>query len=119
LFEFDLELLQSQIQANKLTIYKEYSFYPKIIKDLSFIINQDIEFGKLKEALYCNGTKFLLEINLLDEYRGPSIPDGSTSLCVQLVFQSNEKTLENKEIEHIIKGLQSVLVNKFDALIRN
>jgi phenylalanyl-tRNA synthetase beta chain len=119
LFEFDLELIQSQLQANKLAIYKEYSLYPKIIKDLSFIINQDIEFEKLKEALYCNGTKFLSEINLLDEYRGTSIPDGSTSLCLQLVFQSKEKTLENKEIENIIKNLQSVLVNKFDALIRN
>lgn len=119
LFEFDLELIQSQLQANKLAIYKEYSLYPKIIKDLSFIINQDIEFEKLKETLYCNGTKFLSEINLLDEYRGSSIPDGSTSLCFQLVFQSKEKTLENKEIENILKSLQSVLVNQFDALIRN
>jgi len=119
LFEFDLELIQSQLQTNKLAIYKEYSLYPKIIKDLSFIINQDIEFEKLKEALYCNGTKFLSEINLLDEYRGSSIPDGSTSLCFQLVFQSKEKTLENKEIENIRKSLQSVLVNQFDALIRN
>jgi len=119
LFEFDLELIQSQLQANKLAIYKEYSLYPKIIKDLSFIINQDIEFEKLKEALYCNGTKFLSEINLLDEYRGTSIPDGSTSLCLQLVFQSKEKTLENKEIENIIKSLQLILVNKFDVLIRN
>jgi phenylalanyl-tRNA synthetase beta chain len=119
LFEFDLELIQSQLQANKLAISKEYSLYPKIIKDLSFIINQDIEFEKLKETLYCNGTKFLSEINLLDEYRGSSIPDGSTSLCFQLVFQSKEKTLENKEIENIIKSLQSVLVNQFDALIRN
>lgn len=119
LFEFDLELIQDQTQMNKLTIYKEYSFYPKIIKDLSFIINQDIEFEKLKEALYCNGTKFLSEINLLDEYRGIPIPDGCTSLCLQLVFQSKEKTLENKEIENILNSLQLVLVNKFDARIRN
>jgi phenylalanyl-tRNA synthetase beta chain len=119
LFEFDLELIQDQIQTNKLVIYKEYSLYPKIIKDLSFIINQDIEFEKLKETLYCNGTKFLSEINLLDEYRGTPIPEGATSLCLQFVFQSKEKTLENKEIETIIKSLQSVLVNKFNALIRN
>jgi phenylalanyl-tRNA synthetase beta chain len=119
LFEFDLELIQSQIQENKLAIYKEYSLYPKIIKDLSFIINQNIEFEQLKEALYWNGTKFLSEINLLDEYRGKPIPEGATSLCLQLVFQSKEKTLENKEIETIIKDLQSVLVNKFNALIRN
>jgi phenylalanyl-tRNA synthetase beta chain len=49
LFEFDLELIQDQIQKNKLTIYKEYSLYPKIIKDLSFIIKQDIHLNNLKK----------------------------------------------------------------------
>ena len=119
LFEFDLKVIQNQIQKNKLIIYKEYALYPKIIKDLSFIIRQEIPFTKLQELLYLNGTQFLSEINLLDEYRGQSIPDKHTSLCLQLIFQSNQKTLQNKEIENIITNLQLVLTNKFDAIIRN
>jgi len=118
LFELDIEVIEKQLQRNKLIIYKEYPLYPKIIKDLSFIIRQDIEFDQLQKALYGNGTKFLSEINLLDEYRGKSIPEGSTSLCLQFVFQSQEKTLENRDIENIMNNLQSVLVKKFNALIR-
>ena len=119
LFEFDLKVIQNQIQKNKLILYKEYALYPKIIKDLSFIIRQEIPFTKLKELLYLNGTQFLSEINLLDEYRGQSIPDKHTSLCLQLIFQSNQKTLQNKDIENIISNLQFLLTNKFDAIIRN
>lgn len=119
LFEFNVELLQRQLQINKLVMYKEYSLYPKIVKDLSFIIDQDIQFEKLQKTLYCNGTKFLSEVNLLDEYRGKSIPEGSTSLCLQLIFQSKEKTLENKDIDNIMSNLELVLTNKFNALIRN
>ena len=119
LFEFDIELIQHQLQRNKLVIYKEYSLYPKIVKDLSFIIQQDIEFENLQKVLFCNGTKFLSEINLLDEYRGKSIPEGSTSLCLQLIFQSKEKTLENREIENIMSNLELILVNKFNSFIRN
>lgn len=119
LFEFNLKVIQNQIQKNKLVIYKEYSLYPKIIKDLSFIIKQDISFTKLQELLFLNGTQFLSEINLLDEYRGPSIPEKHTSLCLQLIFQSNQKTLQNKEIENIITNLQSVLTNKFEAILRD
>jgi len=119
LFEFDVKVIKHQLQRNKLVIYKEYPIYPKIVKDLSFIIQQHIQFKKLQEALYSNGTKFLVEVKLLDEYKGKSIPEGSTSLCLQLIFQSKEKTLENKEIENIMTNLQSVLINKFDALIRN
>jgi phenylalanyl-tRNA synthetase beta chain len=52
LFEFDFESIQNQIQINKLKIYQNYSFYPKVIKDLSFIIHKDIPFKQIKELLY-------------------------------------------------------------------
>ena len=119
LFEFDMNIIQNQIQKNKLAMYKEYPLYPKIKKDLSFVIRQDISFNKLQEALYLNGTQFLSEVNLLDEYRGQSIPENYTSLCLQLIFQSNKTTLQNKDIETIMTNLQFVLTKKFDAIIRD
>ena len=118
LFEFSLNQIQDQIQKSKLPVFQEYSSYPRVIKDLSFIVPKDITFIDLKTILQLNGTKFLSEINLLDEYQGSSIPNDCTSLCLQLIFQSNEKTLENKEIETIIANLQLVLINKFNAIIR-
>lgn len=118
LFEFDIEKIEHQLQLNQLAFYKEYSLYPKIVKDLSFIIRKDIPFKKIQEILYFNGTEILSEINLLDEYRGQSIPKQDTSLCLQLVFQSKKGTLENKEIETILENLQSVLTTKFNAIIR-
>ena len=118
LFEFILKPIQNQLQENKLSVFQQYSSYPRVIKDLSFIVSKNITFMELKKILSLNGTKFLSEINLLDEYRGSSIPKDCTSLCLQLIFQSNEKTLENKEIERIINNLQSVLTSEFNAIIR-
>ena len=119
LFEFDFELIQNQIQINKLKMYKNYSSYPRIVKDLSFIIHEDISFKKIEDLIYLNGTKFLSNINLLDEYKGESIPKNHISLCLQLTFQSNEKTLQNKEIENIITSLQLLLTEKLNAKIRS
>lgn len=118
LFELNFELIKSQIQKNKLVIFEEYSNYPKITKDLSFIINKDISFNEIRKSLYLNGSRFLQAINLLDEYQGKSIPKNSTSLCLQLIFFSNKKTLKNIKIEKIIKNLKSILINKFSAIIR-
>lgn len=118
LFEFNFELIQNQIQLNKLKLYQEYSFYPKIVKDLSVIIHEDISFRRIQNLLYFNGTKFLSKISLLDEYKGKSIPENHVSLCLQLTFQSNEKTLQNREIEMTIKDLQSLLTNRLNAKIR-
>jgi phenylalanyl-tRNA synthetase beta chain len=118
LFEFDFESIRNQIQINRLKMYQNYSSYPKVVKDLSFIIHEDISFKQIEDLLYFNGTKFLSSIHLLDEYKSESIPDNHISLCLQLIFQSNEKTLQNKEIENTIDNLQSLLTNKLDAKIR-
>ena len=37
---------------------------------------------------------------------------------LQLIFQSNEKTLQTKDIEIIVENLQLLLNNKFGALLR-
>ena len=65
-----------------------------------------------------NGSKFLKEINLLDEYCGTSIPDNHISLCLQFVFQSDKQTLTNKKIEMILDHLKLLLIKKFNATIR-
>ena len=93
--------------------------YPKIIKDLSFIVNQNISFDQIKQTIIENGTHFLIQIKLLDEYRGQSIPINHTSLCIQLIFQSNEKTLINKEVEEIVTNLQLQLTKQYNVISRS
>ena len=118
LFELNFEAMKEQAQKNKLIIFQDYSLYPKIIKDLSFIISTTISFEDLKKSLYFNGSRFLKEINLLDEYRGTSIPENYTSLCVQFVFQSENQTLTNKQIEKILTTIKLLLIDKFNAEMR-
>jgi phenylalanyl-tRNA synthetase beta chain len=118
LFEFNIDLVKEQLKANKLSTYHEYSLYPKIVKDLSFIVEETVSFEAIQNKLLLNGTKFLTQVNLLDEYKGKSIPDKHISLCLQLVFQSDEKTLQNKYVEKIISELQLLLTNCFDVQIR-
>ena len=118
LFEFDLELLKDELQRIKLPLYEQYGLYPKITKDLSFIIGQDISFDQIQTTIIKNGTKFLKNIELLDEYRGNSIPENKTSLCIQLTFQSMEKTLVTKEVEEIVSQLQLVLEKEYEITSR-
>nr|YP_009497372.1 phenylalanine-tRNA ligase beta subunit [Biddulphia biddulphiana]AWT40085.1 phenylalanine-tRNA ligase beta subunit [Biddulphia biddulphiana] len=118
LFEFDFELLKNAIQNLKLPLYKEYTLYPKIVKDLSFIVSQKVLFEDIKKTLSDHGTKFLIQVKLLDEYRGQSIPLGYTSLCIQLIFQSNEKTLVNKDVENRLKDLESILIDQYNIIVR-
>jgi phenylalanyl-tRNA synthetase beta chain len=118
LFEFNFDVIKNELKNNKLTSYKEYSIYPKVIKDISFVINQNITFSEIREILLNNGTKFLIDVKLLDEYKSKALPINHISLCLQLIFQSKDRTLENKIIETIISNIQLILKEHFKAEIR-
>lgn len=118
LFEFNFDSIRDEFKNKKLALYNSYSTYPKITKDLSFVVDRTTSFDLIKHTLIKNGTSYLKDIELLDEYRGGSIPDHQTSFCIQLTFQSSEKTLITKEIEEIIDTLQSILTDKYKVSIR-
>ena len=118
LFEFNFEVLKNTFKQKKLALYKEYSLYPKIAKDLSFIVNRKISFAEIKTTILNHGTEYLKSVKLLDEYQGSSIPKDQTSLCIQLIFQSTEKTLVTKEVDEILTHLFKILETKYSITIR-
>jgi phenylalanyl-tRNA synthetase beta chain len=118
LFELDFEFLKNKLNTNQLTLYKPYSSYPKIVKDLSIVLNQTIPFSEIRTFISEIGTDLLTEINLLDEYKGDSIPLDKTSLCIQLVFQSSQKTLRTEEVEKIVNLIVLKLTEKYQIMQR-
>ena len=118
LFELNFEVLKDELKHNKLSLYKYYSLYPKILRDLSFIIDKKINFEKLKNEIFLSSPTSLISIKLIDEYQGEFISETNTSLCIQLTFQSFEKTLVNKEIEEIMNSIKSMLIRKFGVTTR-
>lgn len=118
LFEFNFEKLRQKLNSNKLKVYKTYSLYPKITKDLSFIVPQSIHFSQIRTIIEEAGTQFITNIELLDVYRDEKLLDDHVSLCVQLTFQSPEKTLLSKEVDFIMDNIQNKLINKFNINIR-
>ena len=118
LFEFDFEILKNEFKQNKLALYQPYSLYPTITKDLSFIVDRTISFTEIKQTILLYGTEYLKHIELLDEYQGSSIPKNQTSLCIQLTFQSTEKTLITKEIDEILNNLFRILESFYKVSIR-
>lgn len=118
LFEFNFEALKNEFKYQKLPIYKGYSTYPKIVKDLSFIIDQNIPYERIQTIIRSIGTSFLISNQLLDEYTGKGIPQTKKSLCIQLTFQAKDRTLLTKEIDKIVENIKIILIDQFKIVIR-
>jgi len=92
--------------------------YPKILKDISFIINNRINFIDIKNYIYSINNELLINIELLDQYQGETIPLNHSSLCLKLTFQSKFKTLQTNDIDKVLNEIEKRLKIKFATQMR-
>lgn len=107
-FELDFNKLVKLAKEEK--TYQPASKYPALARDIAALVNKqtkaDEAFNLIKEA----AGKLLKDIDLFDIYQGENIPAGKKNFAFHLVFQSDEKTLSDKEADQlqdkIIKTLE-------------
>lgn len=96
---------------------KFYSKFPESVRDLSLMVSKNIIFSELKKYLYSIAPKELVKLYPIDIYEDESF-DKCISLTLKFHFQSDEKTLEDKEIIDIIGKILKSLKKKFGITVR-
>lgn len=109
-FEIDFEKLARF--ANEDFIYRPLSKFPAAERDLAILIPINIRVDDVLNVLENAGGQLLANTDLFDIYEGNNIPEGKKSLAFHLIFQSQEKTLLDKEINEILAKIISVLSEK-------
>lgn len=99
--------------------YKEVSKYPTIVKDVAFIVDKDIESGSIEKTIRKEASKLLEDVYLFDYYEKGNIGEDKKSLAFKLTFSDSNKTLEEKEVMEIFNNLIKVVVNKYNAVLRD
>ena len=62
--------------------------------------------------------KLLKSVVLFDVYEGKNLPEGKKSYAVNFILQDEEKTLNDKQIDAIMKKLIANLTGKLNAELR-
>lgn len=100
------------------TKYKELPKFPSSRRDLSLLLDKEIKFEQIQEIASRADKKILREIGLFDIYEGKNLPEGKKSYAVSFVFQDENKTLVDKQIEKIMSKIQGELEVKLGASLR-
>lgn len=98
------------------TVYKEYSKYPKITKDISCFLPKTTNFYKLKDFLEknCNYLKNILFFDIYFDKNNPNF----VNIGLRFEFQSDTTTLTNEIIELEIEKSKKLLFSHFNSKIR-
>lgn len=97
--------------------YKEASKYPEIIKDVAFIVDNNIDSETIKNIIKKEGKRMLDSVTVFDLY--PNIEEGKKSIAYKLVFKDNTRTLEEEEVMDIFNTIIKKVEAECKAVLRD
>ena len=108
LFELDMSTLLKR--ASETITFKPLPKFPAVIRDISLIVQRQVESIKIQEIVKREGGDLLESVHLYDLYEGGKIDKAEKAVTLRVCYRSREGTLEGKEInqlhETIIEGIR-------------
>lgn len=98
--------------------YKEISKFPGSKKDLSIVVDKNIESLSIAKVMKKAGGNNLTSVEAFDVYEGKGIEEGKKSLAFSLTFGSQDKTLTDEEINPAIEKIIKAVEKEFGAELR-
>ena len=115
--ELSWTLLMKEIKKSKVT-FSEISKFPAVKRDLALLLDKNVQFAEIEKIATESERKLLKNIALFDVYEGKNLPAGKKSYAVSFYLQDEGKTLNDKQIDAIMKKIQTNLEQKLDAQLR-
>ncbi len=106
-FEIDLEKLI--LVATEELEYRPISKYPAVIRDIAVLVPQKTKTEDVLDVIENASGELLVDTDLFDIYEGKELGDRK-NFAFHLIFQSNKKTLGDREI----KGLMDKIINALE-----
>lgn len=106
-------LFEKQVKPLK---YKEASKYPEIIKDVAFVVENEIDSETIKNCIKKEGKRILDSVEVFDLY--PNIEKGKKSVAYKLIFKDMNRTLEEAEVMEVFHAIIEKVESNFHAELR-
>ena len=117
LFELDIQLL---LDTNELSAHQfsGWGKYPHSIRDLAVVVDRSIDSADILQEIQSDESMPLVGALLFDLYEGNQLPEGKKSLAFRLSFQSQERTLTDKEVNGYFEAITTGLTKRLGATLR-
>lgn len=115
--ELSWTLLMKEIKKSKVT-FSEISKFPAVKRDLALLLEKNVQFAEIEKIATESERKLLKDVALFDVYEGKNLPAGKKSYAVSFYLQDEGKTLNDKQIDAIMKNIQTNLEQKLGAQLR-
>ncbi|MBU3949947.1 MAG: phenylalanine--tRNA ligase subunit beta [Proteobacteria bacterium] len=113
IFELNCNILLKL--SNLLKMSRQLPKFPSVTRDITIIINKDIEVMSIIDNINSIGEKLIENAHLFDIFEGAPIPPAKKSVSIRITYRSSEKTLEDDDVNNTHKSITDRLINKYGA----
>lgn len=125
-FDIEQEVVYAELNWNALyklaaKVKTTYSDIPKsqpVKRDLALLLDNTVTFRQVEEVIRGSERKLLRDVRLFDVYEGKNLEPGKKSYAVSMTLQDPEKTLQDKQIDAVMKKIIMNLEKQLDAKLR-
>ena len=94
--------------------YRELPRFPAVQRDVAFVMPQELPVAQVEHGIRKEGGALLRSVTLFDVYSGKGVESGMRSVAWNLVFQADDRTLTDEEVNR----LHAAIVEKVKARFR-
>ena len=106
------KLYEKQIKPIK---FKEANKYPEIVKDLAFVVENDVESETIKNQIKKSGGRLLDSVEVFDIYQ----MENEKSIAYTLTFKDSTRTLSDEEVMEVFNKIIKEVEEKTSAKLRS
>ena len=121
---FGLEIFLKNIPKpkKKVRISKQNyrtSDFQKSERDFAFVIDKFFKVGELEDIIKKIDDNIVKKVITFDVFEGENIPEGKKSVAINVVVQSEDKTLSESDLDQISQKIIKTVKEKTGATIRS
>ncbi|NNG16120.1 MAG: phenylalanine--tRNA ligase subunit beta [Gemmatimonadales bacterium] len=91
---------------------------PASTRDLSLVVPADLTVERVRQVVERAGAPLLEAVEVLSEYRGPDLPEGTRGVAFHFSFRSPERTLRDSEVDEAAERIRVALKTELGIVRR-
>ncbi len=115
--EFDLDRLIRAVQDN--FPVQPLPVTPPILQDIALVVKAETPAASVEKVIVRAGGDLLRSVRLFDVYQGAPIPEGHKSLAYSLTYQTDDRTLTDKEVAKVHEKIVKTVERELGAKLRD
>ena len=115
---YAFELSLADLTKGNVPSFKVLSKFPQVRRDVAIVLDEAVGSQAVIDIVKANGGEQLVNTSVFDVYQGQGVPEGQKSLAVAMIFQHQERSLNDEEIQSTVDATVSALSTKLGASLR-